>query len=251
MPWLHPGQTAQPPRAPAPAGRATSPAGRAALLAACLAVAGCAGPALQAARPAIRALSAGEMDRITVGDASATSDTSSQAIGAAAASTTLSSDISVAGGSPLSGAPIVNYAASRNQATARGAMTAQATGSGRIFVGTSGGSGAAASATAGATAAGSGAGATIDIRLYGISTANGTSVVFGTSRATACCAPLADALATIDTTLTGPHVQVQKTERQDLSAGTRSTTIDFAAVSSRLPLIDPSRLPVPMGVPLR
>ena len=191
------------------------------------------------------------MDQITVGDASATSDTSAQAIGGATASTTLSSDISVAGGSPLSWAPIVNYAASRNQATASGAVTVQATGSARIFVGTNGGSGVAANATAGANAAGSGAGATIDIQLYGISIANGTSLVFGTARATACCAPLADALATIDTTVVGPHVQVRQAELQDLSVGTHSTTIGFGAVSSQLPLIEPSRLPVPMAVPLQ
>ena len=190
------------------------------------------------------------MDRITVGDARASSGASAHAIGAASESAASSDNVSVAGGSPIAGAPFVNYAASQGQAAAGGAITAQADGGGKVFVG-GGASRASADATAGAHAAGHGAQARITIQLHGISTPNGTDLVFGSVGATACCGPPAQAHATADSQASGPYVRHLLARRVTSHSGPSQDKITFAAVSSVLPILDPSLVAAAMASAIR
>ncbi len=205
--------------------------------------AGCAASTSHSPRFAARSLTEIEMDRITVGDARATSFASAQAIGSPATASTLTSDLSVASGSPSAGTPFLNYATSQSQASGAAAEAAQADAAGEIFVGSASQVGAGANVASTASATGDdGARAQVNLQLYGVSTTNNTSVVFGTTDAVACCAPHASAQATVDTFAEGPYATGQQASRTELNAGAIESTTDFVEVSSSLPIIDPSQL---------
>ncbi len=214
--------------------------------------AGCAASTSHSPRFAARSLTEIEMDRITVGDARATSFASAQAIGSTATAFTSTSDQGVASGSPPAGTPFLDYATSQSQASGAAAEAAQADGAGEIFVGSGSQLGAGANVASSASATGD-ARAQVNVQLYGVSTTNHTSVVFGTTDAVACCAPHASAQATVDTFAEGPYATGQQASRIELNAGAIESTTDFVEVSSSLPIIDPSQLaaardgPIPPG----
>jgi hypothetical protein len=226
-----------------------------ALLAVSLLVAGCAGstmPVLEApvSQSSHRPLTVAELDRITAGDARASGDTSAAAIGGITDSLALSDNTSLTGGGPIAGAPFATYAASLDQGVANGAATAQANGSGSIFAGL-GAAGAGAVATAAASGVGPRAQAQITFQLYGVGTANGTNLMFGSAGAAACCGPAADSQATLTPSASGPYVRSLQMTRINPLVGISQDTIDVATVSSQLPIIEPSRVAAAVASPLR
>ncbi len=206
------------------------------------------GPASYLSRPAPRSLTSAEMDRITAGSGTATSSGAAHAVGARSESSALSSDLAVAGGSSILGAPFIDYAVSQSQALARSATSAEADSGGKILIG-DGTHGVGAEAISGAKTAGIGASATASIQFYGVTVTNNTSIVFGTVSAVACCRPIADSQAKIAILANGPYVRTEQMKRTSLNPRVNDTTIDFAAVSSLLPITDPSRMAASVGVP--
>ena len=206
------------------------------------------GPASYLSRPAPRSLTSAEMDRTTAGNSTATSSGAAHAVGARSESSALSSDLAVAGGSPILGAPFIDYAVSQSQVLARSATSAEADSGGKILIG-DGTHGVGAEAISGAKTAGIGASAAASIQFYGVTVTNNTSIVFGTVSAVACCRPIADSQARIAILANGPYVRTEQMQRTSLNPRVNDTTIDFVAVSSLLPITDPSRMAASVGAP--
>ena len=204
--------------------------------------AGCAISESQSPRLPAHYLNETEMDRVTVGSARAASSVSAQAIGSTATAFTSTSDLVIASSRPINGAPFLSYATVQSRALAAEGESAQADGAGEIFAGSGPTLGAGANVTAAATATGAGARAQVNVQLYGIVTTDHTALVFGTIDALACCAPHASGQATIDTLAEGPYVAGQYVLRTGTNPGAAESAIDFAVVSSPLPLVDPSLL---------
>jgi hypothetical protein len=188
------------------------------------------------------------MDRITAGNATATSSGAAHAVGVRSESSALSSGLAVTGGSQILGAPFIDYALSQSQALARSATSAEADSGGKILIG-DGTHGVGAEVISGAKTAGIGASAAVSIQLYGVTVTNNTSIVFGTVSAVACCRPIADSQARIAILADGPYVRTEQMKRTSLNPRVNDTTIDFAAVSSLLPITNPSRMAASVGAP--
>lgn len=188
-----------------------------------------------------RRLNAAELDLITAGNALARSDGFAQALGERSTASSSSNDASIDGGSLIAGAPFTNYAASQADGDARGVVTTQATVTGTISVGNGPASVVGAQSEGAANAANPGATAKATLQVYGVSIANGTNVVFGSVGANACCVPGAEAMAKVDLSAAGRYVRSQQTREINPNPSYKAAGIDFAVVSSALPITDPSR----------
>lgn len=187
-------------------------------------------------------LNARQMDAITVGNATATSDGTAQALGAATTASSVSNDLSVAGGSPIAGAPLIDYAMSQTDALARGTFGVHVDATSRTGV-TDGKRNTVTAALAGtATGTPPTARANTTLQVFAVATANGTRVLFGSITATACCVPAATTQTSAAIGVDGPYTRIRKVQPLNIHPETSSSAIDFAAVSSSLPLLDPFRL---------
>lgn len=216
---------------------------RAAIAGAAIALAaGCAAPAIQQTAQAPRSLTAHEMDSITIGNATATSNGTARAAGTQLTSTTFSKALSIAGGSPITESPFIDYAMSQTQSRADGTLRAHAGAKSQTGVTNAKGSAVNATLNANADGAPPSAHATSALQVFAVSMANGTSVLFGQVSARACCVPHATTAVNAHLTANGRHVHLLQARPTNLQPETSAATIDFAAVSSLLPLMDSSRL---------
>jgi hypothetical protein len=205
-------------------------------------IAGCNGVTNDPARLSLRPLNDIELDGITVGDARASSNTAAHAIGVQPETSTSSGDLSASGGSPISGAPFVDYATSQGNASGRSTQSAQATGNGEIFVGQSGGISAGANFSSTASVTGANAAAQISMQVYGLTTTNSVSLAFGAIGAAACCGPHANAQPAANSFATGPYVAGRQVQQTELTPQAVNDTIDFSIASSAMPMLDPGVL---------
>lgn len=188
------------------------------------------------------------MDRITAGSAVAVNEATAHALGAAP-QTAVSATTQAYSGSPIAGAPFLNYATSQATASASRGELVQAGLSSQISVdGANGGARIDAAATG--TAAGNGTSrAQVSTQTYGISTSR-TDLVFGSVSAVACCGPAATAQVKVDSAAGGPYSrELSGTSVSDIP-GQVQRTVDIAVVSSALPILDPAQVLV-TGAPAR
>lgn len=223
-------------------GRASGPAQGVALVATLLILAGCAGTVGHQPQSVARSLTPAEMDGITVGDARATSDSTANALGEASRSFTMNNNLSVAGNSPPTGLPLVNYAFSQSAASASGGTSAQADTNGTILVGSNPGARVGADVVSHGAITGANVRANASIQMYGLSTLNDTHVLFGTASAVTCCAADGVAQTTVALSASGRYVRSLKVQRTDTIPGAQNNTVDFMIVSSQLPIVDPTAI---------
>lgn len=205
-------------------------------------ISGCARPLQQQALQTPRPLTIAEMDGITVGNATVTSNGAALALGAQASSSTFSKDLSVGGGGPTAGSPFVNYAMSQTKSLARGTLIAHAKATGKAAVSGDSGSGVGAAISARANGAPPMPQAAAALQVFAVSLANGTHLLFGSVSASACCVPGATTTVSLDLTAQGRYLRVQQNRPTNVEPGSRNAAIDFALVSSSLPITDPSRI---------
>ena len=205
----------------------------------------------------MRVLATPELDRITVGAASASIDLAAYALPPAAQTVASTSTLAISGSRPVAGPPFLNnlsknFSTSQGIASASSNQRAQTTGSSHTAV--SGINGGAAIDAAGASlAAGPGLGQTeLSLQFQGFSTAH-ADLVYGTAIATACCAPGLSAQVGVSDETGGPYsTELQVHTRSD-QPGQVQSRVDIAVVSSAFPIIDPGQmmsLLTPRGSPL-
>jgi hypothetical protein len=193
-----------------------------------------------------RILTNSEMDRITAGLATATSEATALATGGAPRTTVSATTQTNSGNSPIPGTPFRNYAATRASALARNGQRVQAGVSTQISVDGANG-GAWIDAAAVGTAAGDGTGpAQASTQAYGISTSR-TDLAFGSVSASACCGSTAAVQVKADSGAGGSYSQeIRSTATSDVQGQAQRRT-DIAVVSSALPILDPAQLSVTGG----
>jgi hypothetical protein len=188
------------------------------------------------------------MDRITAGEAYATSTASAQATGANAF--TSASNLSSVSSGSTNGAPVVTYATLQGHALAAQAESAQASAAGQLAISNGTTAVIEATTTSSAKSTGPGARAQADIQLYATLTTNQTAVVFGSTNAVGCCAPQPDAQAVpqpdgqamMSIVEQGAYTEGKQVHRMGTTPAAAESGIDVVEISSRLPLIDPSEL---------
>jgi len=203
-------------------------------------VAGCETSSLQNSGAA-RMLTSAEMDRITAGGATATSQATALASGGAPRTTVSATTQTNSGTSLIPGFSFRNYAATRATALASNGQRVQAGVSTQISV--DGGTGGAwIDAAAAGTAAGGGTGPVqASTQAYGISTGR-TDFAFGSVSASACCGSTATVQVKADSGAGGPYSQeIRSTGTSDVQGQAQRRT-DIAVVSSALPILDPAQL---------
>jgi hypothetical protein len=205
----------------------------------------------------IRILATTELDRITVGAASASIDLAAYALPPAAQTGASTSTLAISASSPVAGPPFLgnlgtNFSTSQGTASASSSQLAQTSGSSHTSVfGANGG--AAIDAVGASLAAGAGLGQTeLSLQFQGISTAR-ADLVYGTAIATACCAPVLSAQVAAGGEAGGPYsAELQVHARSDQPSRVQSR-VDIAVASSAFPIIDPGQmmsLLTPRGSPL-
>ncbi|HJU19096.1 MAG TPA: hypothetical protein VJ770_21785 [Stellaceae bacterium] len=185
----------------------------------------------------VKLLTGIEMDRITAGSAAAVNQAEADALGAAPQTTAVTSTLADTGGSPLAGAPFLNYANSQLAASAANGPFAHAGGSSQIQV-DGGNGGVWMNAAATGTAIGSATShAEVDMNFTGVSTSR-TDLVYGSVNAVACCNPTDKTEANLDSGAGGPYtLRLQNASASSIPGQTQSR-IDAVEVSSTLPLLD-------------
>ena len=179
-----------------------------------------------------------EMDQVSAGSAVAMNEVEALALGAAPQTTAFASTLADSGGSPITGAPFLNYASLQAAATSASNGTfVQAGGSSQIQIQGSGG-GAWIDGAATATAMGSEpSNAGINIQFTGISLSH-LDFVYGSISSVTCCNPRDTTQAKVDSGGGGPYTrQLQGVPISDIPGQTQSR-IDAAVASSTLPLLD-------------
>lgn len=184
-----------------------------------------------------RLLTGIEMDRVTAGSAMAVSEVEARALGSAPQTTAFTSTVADSGGSPIAGAPFLNYANSQAAASASNGAFLQAGGSSEIRVdGGNGGVRTDIASTSSATGSDS-SHAEVNIQFTGISMRH-LDLVYGSVAAIACCNPFSRTQAKIDSAAGGPYMsQLQGAPVSDIPGQVQSR-IDAAVASSTLPLLD-------------
>jgi hypothetical protein len=209
-----------------------------AMVLATVVVAGCKSGATEVPSGGARLLTGIEMDQVTAGSALAVNQVEALGLGAAPQTTAFTSTLADSGGSPIAGAPFINYASSQAAASSASNGTfVQAGGSNQIQVYGSGG-GAWLDAASTATAIGSEpSNAETNMQFTGFSL-NHLDFVYGSIAAVACCNPLDTTQATVDSGGGGPYTkQLQGAPVSDMP-GQIQSRIDDAVASSTLPLLD-------------
>ncbi len=186
----------------------------------------------------LRVLTDAEMDQLTAGAvAGASANATAQAIGPGPQSGTSAVTFADAGGSPIAGAPFVNYATGQTLSFGDNALSAQATSASHVSVdGGNGGAGITAIAHANGTM-----NAQTQMQLHGVST-NTADLAFGSAGAAACCGTGAGAQVTADLTAGGPYSREYIVRRQPEVAGQIAESVDAVVISSTLPIADPARI---------
>lgn len=208
-------------------------------------LAGCAATVVQSSGGTKR-LTEAEMDKITVGSASAAIDVAARALGPDARTITPTSTLAVSGSSPVAGPPFLhylspNYSTSQGLAFATGGPLAEVNGSSHTGVSSANG-GAWIDATGVGTAAGGGtSNAQLSMQFYGFNTGR-VDLVLGTAIASACCAPSLAARVTATGGAGGPYsMQLQGYSLSD-APGQIQSRVDIAVASSALPIVDPGQM---------
>jgi hypothetical protein len=187
-----------------------------------------------------RLLTAVEMDQVSAGSAAARSNVEATALGPSPHTSATTSTLA-SSGSPVSAPPFLdlltlNYAFSQALASAIDAPLTDASGSTQTEV-DNGTGGASISATSVGTAAGSASShAQINMQFYGFSIGR-VDLVFGTTIATACCAPILEAKTSADGTGGGYWRELQASPVSDVP-GQVESRVDISVVSSALPILD-------------
>jgi hypothetical protein len=226
-----------------------------------MAAPGCTTPTYQTPQFAARHLSDNDMDRITAGEAYATSTASAQATGATAFTSV--SDLSLVSSGSINGAPVVSYATLQGHALAAQAVSAQASAAGQLAISNGTTAGIEAATASAAKATGPDSRAQADIQLYATLTTNQTAVVFGSTDTLGCCAPQSNGQtpqpnsqtsqssgqtsqpngqAIMSIMAQGAYTEGKQVHRTGTTPAAAESGVDVAEVSSRLPLIDPSEL---------
>ena len=194
----------------------------------------------------MRVLATPELDRITVGSASASIDLAGYALPPAAQTAASTITLAISGSGMAAGPPFLNslsknFSTSQGIASATSSQLAQTTGSSHTSVsGTNGG--AAIDAVGASLAAGPGLGQTeLSLQFQGFSTAR-ADLVYGTAIATACCAPGLSAQVAVGGEAGGPYsAELQAHPRAD-QPGQVQSRVDIAVTSSAFPIIDPGQM---------
>jgi hypothetical protein len=194
----------------------------------------------------MRVLAPPELDRITVGAASASIDLAAYALPPAAQTVASTSTLAISGSSSVAGPPFLNnlsqnFSTSQGMASATSSQLAQTTGSSHTAV--SGVNGGAAIDAAGASlAAGPGLGQTeLSLQFQGFSTAR-VDLVYGTAIATACCAPGLSAQVAAGGEAGGPYSAEMQAHPHSDQPGQVQSRVDIAVASSAFPIIDPGQM---------
>jgi hypothetical protein len=194
----------------------------------------------------MRVLATTELDRITVGSASASIDLAAHALPPAAQTGGSTSTLAISGSSPVAGPPFLgnlsqNFSTSQGTSSATSSQLAQTSGSSHTSVSGANG-GAAIDAVGTSLAAGPGTGQTeLSFQFQGFSTAR-ADLVYGTGIATACCAPGLSAQVAAGAEAGGPYwAELQAHPRSD-QPGQVQSRVDIAVASSAFPIIDPGQL---------
>ena len=208
-----------------------------AMVLATMVVAGCKNGAPEDPSGGARLLTGIEMDQLTAGSAVAVNNVEAVALGAAPQTIALTSTLADSGGSPIAGAPFLNYAISQAAASASNGPFVQAGGSSQIQV-QGGAGGAWIDGAATATAIGSEpSNAEINIQFTGLSLSH-LDFVYGSISAVSCCNPQDTTHAKVDSGGGGPYtMQLQGAPVSD-TPGQIQSRIDAAVASSTLPLLD-------------
>jgi len=193
---------------------------------------------------AARILTSAEMDRITAGVATATSEATALATGGAPRTAASATTQTNSGNSLIPGSSFRNYATTRATALASNGQRIQAGVSTQISV--DGGSGGAWIDAAGTVAGGGTGPVQVSTQAYGISTAR-TDLAFGSVSASACCGSTATVQVKADSGAGGSYSQEIHTTATSDVQGQAQRKVDIAIVSSALPVLDPARLLVTGG----
>lgn len=201
-------------------------------------VAGCKNGATEDPSGGPRLLTGIEMDQLTAGSAVAGNQVDALALGSAPQTTAFTSTAVDSGGSPITGAPFLNYASSQAGASsASNGAFVQASGLSQIQV-SGGGGGASIDGAATATAMGSQpSNAEINIQFTAISLSH-LDFVYGSISAVTCCDPHNTTQAKVDSGAGGPYTKQLQGEPVSDIAGQIQSRIDAAVASSTLPLLD-------------
>lgn len=194
----------------------------------------------------MRVLATPELDRITVGSASASIDLAVYALPPAAQTAASTSTLAISGSGLAAGPPFLNglsknFSTSQGIASATSSQLAQTTGSSHTAV--SGVNGGAVIDAAGASlAAGPGLGQTeLSLQFQGVSTAR-ADLVYGTAIATACCASGLSAQVAAGGEAGGPYSAELQVPRRSDQPGQVQSRVDIAVVSSAFPIIDAGQM---------
>ena len=186
-----------------------------------------------------RNLTNSEMDEVTAGSAVGANSAAAHALGSQARTDALGDASAYLGVGQVAGAPFLNYAKSRVNASASGDEFTETGLSSRVLV-----DGANGGASIGVAAAGVGTSqAQVAAQLYGIST-NRADVVFGSVAAVACCGSGAGAQIKVDSGTGGSFSRELRAAPLSDMPGQVRKRIDIAVVSSALPILDPAQLSV-------
>ena len=191
----------------------------------------------------MRVLATPELDRITVGSATASIDLAVYALPPGAQTAASTSTLAISGSGPAAGPPFVhkNFSTSQGIASATSSKLAQTTGSSHTAV--SGVNGGAVIDAAGASlAAGPGLGQTeLSLQFQGVSTAR-ADLVYGTAIAIACCASGLSAQVAAGGEAGGPYSAELQVPRRSGQPGQVQSRVDIAVVSSAFPIIDAGQM---------
>lgn len=191
-------------------------------------------------------MTSAEMDQVTAGAAVAVNEATAHALGAAPQTAVSATTQTNSGGSPIAGAPFLNYATSQATASASNGELVQANLSSQLSVdGANGGARIDAAATS--AAAGNGMNrAQVSTQTYGVSTSR-ADLVFGSVSAIACCGSAATAQVKTDSRAGGPYTSELQTTPVSDTPGQVQRRVDISVVSSALPILEPAQLLVTGG----
>jgi hypothetical protein len=208
-------------------------------------IAGCETTTLQNSSGA-RLLTGAEMDRITAGSVVAIGEATAYALGSAPQTAVSATTNSAA--SPFAGAPLRDSASSQAAAFASGSEFAKAGLSSHIsVVGANGGARVEASGAASAMGNETSR-AEVRTQGYGVTT-DRADLVFGSIAAVACCGSGATAQVKVDSGTDGLYSREVRDAHTSTGAGQIQSSVDFALVSSALPIADPAQVAVTGGPP--
>ena len=201
-----------------------------------------------------RLLTGIEMDGVSAGSATAIADVRAVALGfeprTTATTDTLASSGTQRSALPFSNLLTLNYASSQAIASASNAPFTEA--SGLIHIGVDGGGGGVSiDAESLANAAGSGSSASqITMQFYGLSIGRTVDLVFGTTEASTCCAPVGSAGNRAEGS-GGGYSRSIEAFTVAIVAGQLQSRVDIAVVASSLPLLDAGQVSLIGTAPLQ